>query len=699
MKRLGEAVTALVDHHHLGSEPGACLDVRPPADAGVDPAKLNQWLEAMGDCLGVEVEPTSIAYSQLPAFLKVVGPAIFPVKQEQETHFLILSGSNSRQCRLLGPDQVIYLVPLSVMCASLCFHWEKPIESELEQLFIEAHIPPRQWQKARTLILRERLSDLYLGGWLLELSPGSSFALQMQRAGIFTQLCAFVGLHSVQYGLWLASWWFLGQGVFRGQLQAGWLWAWVVLLITLILLRSTVTWFRAMIALGIGGLLQKRLLYGALRLHPDEVRHQGVGQMMGRVFEADTVEMLALRGGLTGIMCLIELSMAGGVLASGAGGWFHASLLLIWCLLTAGFGYQFFLLLRRWTVEQRDLTHDLIERMVGHRTLLAQDSPAHWHDGEDEHLYRYLCLTKTLDERVRRYTSLLARGWLLMGLAGLIPAFVAGEIEPGSVAVGLGGVLSAELALRQLRLSMVSSLGAMVSWEQIKPLFTAAGRKRKGFHTPVQATELEPISAGTTLLESHHLKFQYPGRYDQLLQKCQFRILAGDRILLTGPSGSGKSTLVALMTGLREPTGGLLLWQGVDPTTSGTRSWRQRVVSAPQFHENYVLTGTFAFNVLMGRGWPPRSGDMQEAKALCQALGLGELLERMPGGLHQMVGEIGWQLSHGERSRLYIARALLQETELLILDESFAALDPESLQQTVECVLEQSKTLVVVTHF
>jgi ATP-binding cassette, subfamily B, bacterial len=77
---------------------------------------------------------------------------------------------------------------------------------------------------------------------------------------------------------------------------------------------------------------------------------------------------------------------------------------------------------------------------------------------------------------------------------------------------------------------------------------------------------------------------------------------------------------------------------------------------------------------------------------------LGELLERMPGGLFQMVGETGWQLSQGERSRVFLARALLQQSEMVILDESFAALDPENLRQAMECTLRRARTLMVVAH-
>jgi ABC-type bacteriocin/lantibiotic exporter with double-glycine peptidase domain len=152
------------------------------------------------------------------------------------------------------------------------------------------------------------------------------------------------------------------------------------------------------------------------------------------------------------------------------------------------------------------------------------------------------------------------------------------------------------------------------------------------------------------------------------------------------------------LIGLREPESGLLLLGGLDQRSLGSAGWRRRVVAAPQFHENHVLTGTLAFNLLMARSWPPRAEDLEEAEALCRELGLGEILARMPGGLLQMVGETGWQLSHGERSRLYIARALPQGAEVVILDESFAPLDPENLRQALGCVLRRARTLLVVAH-
>lgn len=100
----------------------------------------------------------------------------------------------------------------------------------------------------------------------------------------------------------------------------------------------------------------------------------------------------------------------------------------------------------------------------------------------------------------------------------------------------------------------------------------------------------------------------------------------------------------------------------------------------------------------MGRGWPPRPSDLDEAERVCRELELGPLLDRMPVGLQQMVGETGWQLSHGEKSRLFIARALLQNADLVVLDESFAALDPQTLGRALRAVLARARTLLVIAH-
>lgn len=291
--------------------------------------------------------------------------------------------------------------------------------------------------------------------------------------------------------------------------------------------------------------------------------------------------------------------------------------------------------------------------------------------------------------------------WLILSLLGLTPTFFSGSGTPASFAVSLGGVLVAARALGKLVMGLSQLLGAAIAWQQVA-LFFHAGARPEISAPPAFALALSPrahaTGNGQPVLDARDLIFRYRAQSEPILQSCSLQICMGDRILLEGPSGGGKSTLASLLIGLRSPQSGLLLLQGLDWHTLGSQGWRRRVVGAPQFHENHVFTGTFAFNLLMGRRWPAPPEDLQRAEALCRELGLGDLLDRMPAGLMQMVGETGWQLSHGERSRLYIARALLQDADLVVLDESLAALDPETFHRSLRCVLDRVSTLLVIAH-
>ena len=138
--------------------------------------------------------------------------------------------------------------------------------------------------------------------------------------------------------------------------------------------------------------------------------------------------------------------------------------------------------------------------------------------------------------------------------------------------------------------------------------------------------------------------------------------------------------------------------RGISQEELGIGACRKHIACAPQYHENHLLSAPLLFNLLMGRHWPPAREDVVEATEVCDELGLGSLLQQMPEGISQMVGETGWQLSQGERSRVFLARALLQQGDLVILDESFAALDPENLRAALECCLRRATTILIVAH-
>jgi ATP-binding cassette subfamily B protein len=417
--------------------------------------------------------------------------------------------------------------------------------------------------------------------------------------------------------------------------------------------------------------------------------------------ESEAVESLALTGGLTALVACIELLFATSILAVGMSGWIHCVLLIAWIGLTTSFASTYWRERARWTEARLAMTNDLVERMVGHRTRLAQQAPERWQMGEDEAADHYHELSRQTDRRAVRLLALVPRGWLVLGLVGLVPGFLSAEVAVTAMALSLGGILLAYRALLKLATGLTHLMGAAISWRQVELLFHAAARPQPTAvpdYAVIRPDNRSKSDCDGPLLEARDIAFRYPGRAAAVLQECSLRIGRTDRILLEGASGGGKSTLASMLASLRVPESGLLLLHGLDRHTLGADGWRRRVASAPQFHENHVLTGPFAFNLLMGRRWPPQPKDLEEAEVICKELGLEPLLCRMPAGLLQIVGETGWQLSHGEKSRLYIARALLQDADLVILDESFASLDPPNLRRALECVLEQSRALLVIAH-
>jgi ATP-binding cassette subfamily B protein len=508
-----------------------------------------------------------------------------------------------------------------------------------------------------------------------------------------------IGAYSVEYFLWILSWWLIGLSALQGRFDRGWLLAWALLLLTVVPFRLLGSWLQGVLSIGVAALLKRRLLYGALRLAPEEIRRWGVGQFLGQVLESEVVESIALSGGFVVLISATELTAAIWILGWGAGAT-SLSLLLVACiLLTAFLAYVCYRRRQVWSAARLQMTHDLIESMTGYRTRIVQEPPEHWHDNEDQALERYLEISRNVDRTGLWLTGLAPYGWLMVGLIGFAPVFASGRNSQVNLAILLGGILLAYHALGLLSTGLWNLIDAVISWKQVAPLFHAAARPQPVGLPIFRPAETPPTEQnGHKLIEAHDLVFRYQERGELVLQKCSISLREGDRFLMQGPSGGGKSTLASLLAGLRRPQSGLLLLEGLDLQTLGVDGWRRRIVSAPQFHENHVLTETFAFNLLMGRRWPPSQGDINEATKICRELGLDKLIERMPAGLFQLVGETGWQLSHGERSLLYIARALLQQARVIILDESFAALDPETLRRSLHCVLQRASTLIVIAH-
>jgi ATP-binding cassette subfamily B protein len=625
---------------------------------------------------------------RIETLLRKAAPAIVPV----EGGAIGLLDVRGNRAWVLRRDLGVQRVSMSDLARTLCEPHAGEHRAAIERTLDACAVSGRNRAKAYDAMLRDHLRYTKVTTVeTLRTPPGASFGAQLRDAGVLRRAAMLVGAHFAQYLLWILAWYLLGRDALSGRLDAGWLAAWALALAALVPFRLWTTWLQGAVAVAGGGLLRQRLLDGALQLSAEEVRQEGAGRFLGRAIETEAIESLALSGGLMAGLAAVELVLAAAVMAAGAAPALQIAVLVVWTAATVALAWRYFRTRSEWTTARLAMTHDLVERMTGHRTRLAQEAPENRHVEEDRAAERYVRLAERMDRESARLSGLMPRGWLLLGVAALTPAFLSPRPMAGALAVSLGGMLLAWQALRRFSAGLANLAGAAISWKQVAPLFHASARG---------VIEDRTIAAerGEVVVDAKDLAFAYAGRGVKVLDGVDVQIRRGDQVLLEGESGGGKSTLVSLLTGLREPDSGMLLAGGLDRATVGARAWRRRIASAPQYHENHVLSAPFAFNALMGRKWPANPEEMKEAEELCRELGLGPLLERMPGGLMQMVGETGWQLSQGERSRLFMARALLQRPELVVLDESFGALDPETLRTCLECVLRRAETLVVVAH-
>ena len=245
---------------------------------------------------------------------------------------------------------------------------------------------------------------------------------------------------------------------------------------------------------------------------------------------------------------------------------------------------------------------------------------------------------------------------------------------------------------------------------------TAAGRACEILDTPLPGALLEtstepPAGRGPgsgppaqadlrrDLILLNGTSLVYPGRDAPALDRVSFVIRPGERIALTGPSGAGKSSLLALLLRFAAPTGGRVKAgpagaPGTDVSAFDLAAWRRQIAWVPQ--HPYLFDGTVASNIALGR--PDASpADIAEAATLAGAAGF---IGSLPEDYHTPLGERGARLSAGQRQRIALARAFLQDAPLLLLDEPVAHLDPLTARMITSTIeqLMAGRTVVLITH-
>jgi subfamily B ATP-binding cassette protein MsbA len=192
----------------------------------------------------------------------------------------------------------------------------------------------------------------------------------------------------------------------------------------------------------------------------------------------------------------------------------------------------------------------------------------------------------------------------------------------------------------------------------------------------------------------HRVEFSYAVEQEPILKGISFTIEKKKTTAIVGGSGAGKSTIINLLLRLYEPSSGYISADGHSIDEFDVASWRARFALAGQDAE--LLHGTILENVRYGRP----SASLQDAEAAAEKAGILEFIRGLPSGWDTHVGGRGVRLSGGQRQRLGIARAILREPDLLILDEATNSLDSlteAEVQAAIEAMAGRT-TLVVIAH-
>jgi ATP-binding cassette, subfamily B, bacterial len=272
---------------------------------------------------------------------------------------------------------------------------------------------------------------------------------------------------------------------------------------------------------------------------------------------------------------------------------------------------------------------------------------------------------------------------LVLGVGGL-------HVLDGTLTVGSLLVVIAYLAAVYNPLSSIAHTTG-----QLQQAVVSARRVRE-----ILALTPEPFDAPggrdaatvTGDIRFEHVSFAYDDRV--ILDDVSFAAHPGELVALVGLTGAGKTTLLSLLPRFYEPTSGRVTIDGVDVCDYDLRSLRERIALVPQ--DPVLFAGSIALNIQYGR----LEASREEVEAAARAAHVHTFVERLPHGYDSLVAEAGATLSGGERQRLGIARALLKDAPILVLDEPTSSLDAISEEIVFDALrrLRHGRTTLVIAH-
>ena len=264
----------------------------------------------------------------------------------------------------------------------------------------------------------------------------------------------------------------------------------------------------------------------------------------------------------------------------------------------------------------------------------------------------------------------------------------AGEMDLGALLVILMLGVEVFRPLRELRILLHQGMLGISAAQGILNLLDAEPPVRDRCERVVDDAGLAPTVA------FDRVTFSYPGGRRPAHDGLSFAVAAGERVGIVGPSGSGKSTVAKLLLRFYDPQRGRVLVGGRDVCDLTLDQLRSRLAVVNQ--DTYLFHGTVEDNLRMGKP----DATPAELAAAARAANAEEFIERLPQGYQTVVGERGVKLSGGQRQRIAIARALLRDAPILILDEALSSVDAESeavIQEALDRLM-QGRTTLIFAH-
>lgn len=429
-------------------------------------------------------------------------------------------------------------------------------------------------------------------------------------------------------------------------------------------------------------------------LAPAELSAYRSGDLLSRmVADVDVLQNLYLRGVEPPLVAVLAGAVSVGVAAAvlpAAGVVLAAGLLVGGLVVPAASGWLSASAGRRQAAARGELSAELVELVRGAPELAAFGCEA-----------AALARVRSADSAL---VKLARRDALATGIGDGLGLVVTGMTVAGVLAVAVSA--SADGRLDRVLIALLALL-ALASFEAVAALpatardlsaTLAAGRRILELtdRDPLvrDSARPAPFPAGPFDLALEEVSARYPGQSRLAVDGVSMRLRAGERIALVGPSGAGKTTVANLLLRFLDPERGRVTLAGRDLHEYRQEDVRHAIALAGQ--ESHLFSASIRDNVCLAR---PDAGEDELERALRRAQ-IWEWVEQLPDGMETLVGEEGRELSGGQRQRIVLARALLANSPMLVLDEPTAHLDPITATELIRDVFSAAhdRTVLLITH-